>query len=346
MIEQIDPIQLPDNFTIPVIDVRSPSEFVYGHIPCAISIPLFDDEERALVGTRYHNSGKDAGFMLGLEIAGPKLGGYVKKLHSVVPVHSPIIVYCWRGGMRSNSMAWLFSQAGYDVQVIKGGYKAFRSYIREEISTKYEFTVIGGMTGSGKTEVLSRLKQLGHQVIDLEALACHKGSVFGHLGQQEQPNNEWFEILIWDELRKLDPSKPVFIEDESRSIGKVSLPEPFFMKLQHSPICVLQVDVSSRINRLVEDYGNFPCEVLIDDIDKLKKYLGGEMHAKVVTAVMTGDLHSAVGMLLSYYDKKYSESVVRHRIDNSKVRSVECSGDINSIVDKLLENTGAVNQLS
>lgn len=335
MLQIIETNHLYDYPGVPVIDVRSPSEYDAGHIPSAVNIPLFDDEERALVGTRYHKAGKDAGFMLGLEIAGPKLADYLKRLHSNVPVHSPVIVYCWRGGMRSNSMAWLFSQAGHRVKVLRGGYKAFKGYIREQISTGYKLLVIGGMTGSGKTEILDRLKQLGHQVLDLEALACHKGSVFGHLGQHEQPDNEWFEIMMWEALRSFDRSQPVFIEDESRSIGKVSLPEPFFIKLQQSPILIIQVDIKARISRLVNEYGCFPKEVLIEDIDKLKKYLGGETHTKVVDAVQTGDLQNAVEMLLTYYDKKYNESVNRYRKPET-LRFINASGDIRSVTQKLL----------
>ncbi|MGE5317428.1 MAG: tRNA 2-selenouridine(34) synthase MnmH [Chloroflexota bacterium] len=313
MIEIIDIEQLYDFEGLPLIDVRSPSEYALAHIPGAVNIPLFDDEERARVGTRYHNSGKDAGFMLGLEIAGPKLAGYLKKLNSLFPVKSPLVIYCWRGGMRSGAMGWLFAQAGHDVYVINGGYKAFRGYIREKIATAWDYIVIGGMTGSGKTEYLKKKKEEGCQVIDLEELACHKGSVFGHLGQQEQPNNEWFENILWEALRKMDPAKPVYLEDESRSIGRVSLSESFYMKMQHSPLVMLEVDMEERISRLVNDYGAFPQDELILNINKLEKYIGLEANKRAVEAVSSGDLATAVRILLNYYDKKYKESVVRYR---------------------------------
>lgn len=313
MIEIIDIERLYDFEDLPLIDVRSPSEYALASIPGAVNIPLFDDDERARVGTRYHNAGKEAGFMLGLEIAGPKLAGYVKTLNSMFPVRSPLIVYCWRGGMRSNAMGWLFSQAGHNVYIINGGYKAFRGYIRNMISNHWDFTVIGGMTGSGKTEYLKKLKESGHQVLDLEELACHKGSVFGHLGQASQPNNEWFENMLWENLRKMDPLKPVYIEDESRSIGRVSLPEPFYLKMQHSRIILLDTDIEERVERLVEEYGGFKTEDLVFNINKLEKYLGSEIHAKAVEAVNSGDLRTAVRLLLQYYDKKYKDSLTRYR---------------------------------
>lgn len=313
MSEIIHISQLYKHPGLPVIDVRSPAEYEIAHIPGAVNIPLFDNEERARVGTRYAQAGKEAGFLLGLEIAGPKLAGYVKKLNSLFPVHSPLVIYCWRGGMRSNAMAWLFSQAGHEVKLISGGYKAYRGYIREQITTGWDFRVIGGMTGSGKTEVLGHIRNLGYQVLDLEDLASHKGSVFGHLGQGDQPNNEWFENQLWERLRQLDASIPVFVEDESRSIGKVSMPEPFYMKLQQSRLYLLEVDFEDRVHRLVEEYGLFPKKELKENIDKLLGYLGSEAHKKTIALIEEGHLDQAAGLLLKYYDKKYRESIVRYR---------------------------------
>lgn len=311
MVQSIEASQLLSFQDTPVIDVRTPSEFAIGHIPGAVNIPLFEDSERALVGTRYHNSGKEAGFLLGLELIGPKMAGFVKKLNSLFHVHSTLILYCWRGGMRSNAMAWLFNQAGHECMVIKGGYKAFRSFIRHQITDEWNYRIVGGMTGSGKTETLKYLSENEIQVIDLEALASHKGSVFGHLGQKEQPTNETFENQLWHELSKMDPDNPVYLEDESRSIGKVSLPEPFYRKMQVSPMFLLELSIDDRIQRLVKEYGTFSKEELIENITKLSKYIGGDIINQSVSAVFNDNNELAARLLLPYYDKKYKESIAR-----------------------------------
>lgn len=311
MIKYIKAAEIIDFPSLPVIDVRTPAEYAIGHIPGAVNLPIFSDKEREAVGTRYHNAGKDAGFLLGLELVGPKLAGFVKKLNALSPSHSPVILYCWRGGMRSESMAWLFEHAGRDTFVINGGYKAFRSYIREVISTRYNFIVVGGMTGAGKTEYLHELRLKGEQVIDLEGLANHKGSVFGHMGLGEQPTNETFENMLWHELQQMDPDRVIYIEDESRSIGKVSIPEEFYRKMLDSPLQMLDTRVDVRVERLLREYGSFDKELLISNIDKLSKYIGGENHARAVEAVESGKLELAVRILLTYYDKKYSAAISR-----------------------------------
>lgn len=304
--------QLYDYPGAPVVDVRSPAEYKIGHIPGAINLPLFDDEERAKVGTRFNHGGQDAGFMLGLEIAGPKIASFVKRINGQFPAHCPLIFYCWRGGMRSNSMAWLFDQAGHPVYIIKGGYKAFRSYIRVHTVMNRQYRIIGGMTGSGKTEILHYLKKMGEQVIDLEGLACHKGSVFGHLGQLEQPSNEEFENNLWEEVRVLNPRKPIYIEDESRSIGRVSLPEPLFQIMQHSTMYQVKVDLQVRIKRLKAEYGVFSSEELIRAISRLMKYMGGDVCQEAIKAVTERNLELAIEKVLLYYDKKYKQALQRY----------------------------------
>ncbi|MFA6951200.1 MAG: tRNA 2-selenouridine(34) synthase MnmH [Lentimicrobiaceae bacterium] len=308
----IDISQLYDYPGTPVIDVRSPAEYSIGHIPGAINLPLFDDDERAKVGTRFNHGGQDAGFLLGLEIVGPKMASFVKRIKGLFPAHSPLIFYCWRGGMRSNSMAWLFDQAGHPVYVIKGGYKAFRSYIRVNTINNRQFRIVGGMTGSGKTEILCYLKQMGEQVIDLEGLARHKGSVFGHLGQLEQPSNEEFENNLWEEIRVFNPRRPIYIEDESRSIGKVSLPEPLYQTMQHSTMYLVKVNLKVRIGRLKAEYGGFSSEELMDAMSKLMKYMGGDICQEAIKAVTDHNLDLAIEKVLSYYDKKYNQALQRY----------------------------------
>lgn len=345
MVKSIEAGQLLYLQGTPVIDVRTPSEFAIGHIPGAVNIPLFEDDERALVGTRYHNSGKEAGFLLGLELIGPKMAGFVKKLNSLFHVHSPLILYCWRGGMRSNAMAWLFNQAGHECMVIEGGYKAFRSFIRHQITNEWNYRIIGGMTGCGKTETIKYLSEDGIQVIDLEALASHKGSVFGHLGQKEQPTNETFENQLWQELSKMDPSKPVYLEDESRSIGKVSLPEPFYRKMQVSPMFLLELSIEDRIQRLVNEYGTFSKEQLIENISKLSKYIGGDIINNSVSAVMNDNNELATQLLLPYYDKKYKESITRVS-ERVIIPIKECSIDSRLNSELLLSKIREINNFT
>lgn len=309
MIKQIEPTALYNCPSHIIVDVRSPSEFQTGHIENAINLPLFDDTERATVGTIYTKSGREAGLFSGLEIVGPKLSWFVKRIKALNPQHKPLIIYCWRGGMRSNSMAWLLVQAGHKVKVLKGGYKAFRSYIREDALKHGTFIVIGGMTGSGKTDTLTRLKEMGEQTIDLEALANHKGSVFGHLGQKTQPANEQFENNLWEQVRLVDDTRPVYIEDESRSIGKVSIPDPFYSKMQQSKMYMLKVNYADRIERLVKEYGCFSKEELEEDIIRLSKFTGEEMCRNATKAIKANHLDEAVDLILHYYDKKYLQCI-------------------------------------
>jgi len=295
---------LQQAFGYPVFDVRSPSEFRQGHIPGAINLPLFDDEERRKVGILYKNSGRDASVLLGLDFVGPKMSGFIKQVRK--SVHgSDILLHCWRGGMRSSGMGWLMEMAGYDVRILKGGYKTYRAHIRQSIGQGFQFVVIGGKTGSGKTEILNFLEKEGEQVLDLEKIAHHKGSAFGHLGQEVQPTNEQFENDLFANLHQLNPDKPVWMEDESRSIGTVSLPDPFIRKMKTSPLIFIDVDKAQRIERLVKEYSTFEAEMLNSAVNRIAQRLGGLNAGLIIAAIGNNDLKKACGMLLVYYDKQY-----------------------------------------
>ncbi|MFH1120980.1 MAG: tRNA 2-selenouridine(34) synthase MnmH [Bacteroidota bacterium] len=322
----IQPVKANEIFSLKsatlLVDVRSPAEFLQGHIPGAVNIPLFTDSERAEVGTRYKQAGRDAALLVGLDYVGSRMSGFVKKLHALCRGRSrEVAVYCWRGGMRSASMAWLFSTAGYKVYLPEGGYKAYRSYIREISGKGVPMIVIGGMTGSGKTEILYELRKLGEQVIDLENLASNKGSVFGYLGQPEQPTNEQFENSLSDAWFSLDPSRPVWIEDESRSVGAVSLPGPFFENMKLQTMVLLQVPVEKRVERLMAEYAGFEKSSLTDALMKIAQPLGGQGVSGAVKSIEEGDFAPAIRLVLGYYDKMYRKALTK--FSNRKIIRVE-----------------------
>ena len=290
--------------SIPVIDVRSPSEFNSGHIPGAINMPLFDDQERASVGTKYKKEGRIPAILEGLKLTGP---GMASKLEWALKnmKEGKLVIYCWRGGMRSEAMAWLFSLGGIETEVLEGGYKAYRQYILERISEKRKMIVLGGLTGSSKTHILRYIKGLGHQVIDLEGLANHKGSAFGSLGQLPQPTTEHFSNILFDEISQINPALPFWVEDESRNIGSVFMPDSFYENMQDTPAIILNMDVKTRLPRLIEEYSTYSAEALKASIMKISKRLGGDKTKDAIHSVESGDIAKAIEISLYYYDKAY-----------------------------------------
>jgi tRNA 2-selenouridine synthase len=294
--------------TFPVIDVRSPLEFKAGHFPGAINIPIFDDDERAIVGTVYKKEGRNPAILEGLKLTGPTMH---KKLEQALNLATDgkLLVHCWRGGMRSEAMAWLFSLGGIETFVLEGGYKSYRHYILEQLTEKRKIIVLGGMTGSSKTHILNYIKEIGHQVIDLEGLACHKGSAFGSLGQPPQPSTEQFVNDLYARWRKLKPDAPVWLEDESRNIGTVFMPDSFYGNMQESSTVVLKMDIKTRLPRLMEEYSVFSPGSLRESIMKISKRLGGDNTRDAILAVDSGDIAKAIGISLIYYDKAYQYSL-------------------------------------
>ncbi len=293
---------------LPVIDVRSPKEFAQGHLPGAFSMPLFSDEERARVGTAYTRSGNRKAMLTGLELVGPKLKDFVIHAGKIAP-DGEVLVHCWRGGMRSEAMAWLLNFSGMSVSVLAGGYKAYRKYIRESFEKGPEIKVLGGMTGSGKTDMLNRMALDGNQVIDLERLANHKGSAFGALGQADQPTTEQFENDLAGLWLSMDPSRPVWVEDESTNIGKVVIPDVFFKKMRSSELHLLDVPFETRVRRLLKEYGDFDKEVLLSVIRHISRRMGGSLANKASEALLDGDIQLAVEIVLNYYDRTYQYSL-------------------------------------
>jgi tRNA 2-selenouridine synthase len=310
--------------SLPVIDVRSPSEFEAGHIPGALNIPIFSDRERELVGTKYKKEGQIPAILEGLRLTGPQMAA---KLEQALKVSEgkKLLVHCWRGGMRSEAMAWLFSLGGIDTVVLEGGYKAYRSHILTSLSEKQKMFILGGLTGSSKTHIIRHLRTLGEQVIDLEGLANHKGSAFGALGEAPQPSTEHFANLLFKEWNSLSHDIPYWVEDESRNIGTVFLPELFYNNMQSAPTIVLMMSPQLRLPRLITEYSAFPPEALIASIMKISKRLGGDNTHEAVKAVETGDIGKAIEIVLVYYDKTYLYSI--RRKGNGKIIFVETDTD-------------------
>lgn len=297
----------------PIFDVRAPLEYEQGHIPGAISFPLFTNEERALVGTCYKKQGKFAAIELGVKLVGPKLFDMLQEAKKHIAFQDPVRVYCWRGGMRSGFVSWFLGMNGYKPVTLQKGYKAFRRFVQSSFLKSYQFEVIGGFTGSGKTELLDVLKEKGHQVLDLEAYAKHRGSAFGLAPQDKQPSNEQFENILGIELLKLDINKPIYVEDESRQIGSVVIPQLLFETIKKAPLLFVDVPQEERVEHILKLYGSFPKEHLQACCEKLTKRLGLERTKEALQFIKEGNLAQAVRLLLVYYDATYTYSLGRHK---------------------------------
>ncbi|AFK02956.1 tRNA 2-selenouridine synthase [Emticicia oligotrophica DSM 17448] len=319
--------------TLPIIDVRSPGEFERGHIVEAVNIPLFENHERAEVGTRYKKVGKESAFLLGLDIVGPKLSGFVKKSRKVAP-NGEVLVHCWRGGMRSGSFATLLASAGMQVYTLIGGYKRYRTYALEKLSQPFDLIVLGGKTGSGKTEILYELAKKGEQIIDLEGLAHHKGSSFGMIGQKPQPTTEQFENELFTHVSQLDPSRRIWIEDESRNIGCCNVPDPLWQLMRTSRVAFIDVSKEIRIKRLVQEYAQFSTNDLKAATDRILKHLGGQNHKAAVDALEKSDFELGVDIALNYYDKTYLHGLSKR--EPSKVTTISITENNPSVAAQLL----------
>lgn len=288
-----------------LIDVRTPAEFEKGHIPGAKNLPLFSDEERVVVGTIYKQIGRQPAILKGLEITGPKMKEFVKQAESLSGSSNKLFLYCWRGGMRSGSVAWLLNMYGFEVYTLKRGYKAFRNYVLQSFHHKKDVLILGGKTGSGKTIILHELAKSGQQVLDLEGLAHHKGSAFGTIGESESCSQEHFENKLAMEWIKMDPQKSVWLEDESRSIGKKIIPESVWNQMREAHVINLDMPFETRLQHVMKIYGEFPVPELIASVEKIQKRLGGLAYKQVMEYLNNDVLYEAAGILLIYYDKTY-----------------------------------------
>jgi len=340
---------------VPVIDVRSPGEYNHAHIPGACNLPLFTDNERKIVGTAYKQESREAAIKIGLDFFGPKMRKMVEEAASIVQSwhvevndlgvkaqnQKNLLIYCWRGGMRSAGVAWLMDLYGFKVYTLTGGYKKFRNYVLETFKLPFQFNIIGGYTGSGKTEILKALEKQRQAVIDLEEIARHKGSAFGNIGFEKQPTQEMFDNVLALELQKKlvinkrsnlyekdtmnhDPLTTIWIEDESQRIGDVNIPHELWKTMRQSPVYFLDIPFEKRLNHIVKEYGGLDKEKLILSIVRIEKRLGGLETKNAINFLLEDNTIECFRILLKYYDKWYLKSLHNRENLNSLLVHIFC----------------------
>lgn len=306
----------------PILDVRSPGEYAQGHIPGAISFPLFSDEERAKVGICYKHQGRDAAVELGFDLAGPKFGDFVRQAQTLAP-EKQVRLHCWRGGMRSGAVAWVLELAGFDVATLTGGYKGFRRWGRQQLSQPWRLQVLGGMTGTAKTQILHALAHLGEQVLDLEGLASHRGSSYGGLGLPPQPSTEHFENLIFTQLAQFDPTRLTWVEAESRRVGNCRIPDELFNQMDQAPTLAICRSLDERLDLLVDIYAQADPEELVVATERIRRRLGGQRTQEAVALIRQKDFRPAFALLLTYYDSAYQHDLNRRQ---NQIPQIEVTG--------------------
>ena len=298
-----------------IIDVRSPAEFAEDHIPGAISAPVLDDAERAEVGTLYKQVSPFDAKKTGAALVARNISQHIQQLFKDKPNSWHPLVYCWRGGKRSGAMAHILREIGWNAGTLEGGYKAYRRYVVSQLQTlpaSLDFVVVHGPTGSGKSRLLGALKRAGAQVLDLEDLAAHRGSVLGNLPDRRQPSQKMFESLLLQELSTLQSEKPVFVEGESKKIGELQVPDALMERMRASPCILLETELETRVDLLLEEYPHFlnDKKALHAQLDCLLALHGRE---RIAEWKSIGDWRELVRRLLvEHYDPAYQRSSMRN----------------------------------
>jgi tRNA 2-selenouridine synthase len=314
-----------------VFDVRSEGEYAQAHIPGAHSLPLFTDEERKVVGTAYKQQGRQPAIKIGLDYYGGKMRKMVEEVEDVLQSSKKkgakednvVLVHCWRGGMRSAGVAWLLDLYGFKVYTLAGGYKAFRGWVLGQFEKQYPIRILGGYTGSGKTIVLHEIAKRQH-VIDLEGIAHHKGSAFGALGQPPQPRPEMFENVLALQLHAVPEGEPIWVEDESRRIGDINLPQQLWNNMRQAPLYFLDIPFEARLDYLVEEYGKHKQEALINSIVRIQKRLGGQNTKNAIGYLLEKNIKECFRILLAYYDKFYSHGLQDREGPGQLLTTIKC----------------------
>jgi len=294
------------------VDVRSPGEFAKGHWPGAINIPLFSDEERAAVGTSYKQEGRLSAIHLGLSITGPKLAHHAAELDKLRSGGNPRL-YCWRGGMRSASMAWLAQQIDLQPALLEGGYKTYRQWVQQQFTRPWPIRVMGGRTGTGKTDLLLALERRGVAIVDLEGLAHHRGSSFGGLGLPPQPSTEHYENRLAEVLEghRAGEAQAIWLEAESIQVGRCRIPKPLFEQMQTAPVLEIQRSLEERVNQLVNVYGDQGGDALAEATQRISRRLGPQRTKQALDAISRSDWAEACRATLDYYDRCYDRELER-----------------------------------
>jgi tRNA 2-selenouridine synthase len=349
--------------THPILDVRSPGEYLHAHIPGALSLPLFTDEERKVVGTAYKQESRKTAIKIGLDYFGVKMRKMVDEVEGIMASisnenmktnatattpGSGILVHCWRGGMRSAGVAWLLDLYGFKVYTLVGGYKTYRQWARSQFEKPYHFNILGGYTGSGKTLVLHELKRMGKAVIDLEGLANHKGSAFGAFGEKPQPSQEMFENLLAADLFAItlqpDIEHPevaanniIYLEDESQRIGLINIPTELWNTMRNSQVSFFDIPFEERLDYLTEEYGKFEKEKLVNAIIRIQKRLGGLETKTAINYLLENDHKECFRILLKYYDKWYGKALLNRENLTALLNKIACPNvDVKTITNLLM----------
>jgi tRNA 2-selenouridine synthase len=297
-----------------LLDVRTPSEFEQGHIPEAQNLPLFTDQERVDVGTLYKKVGRQQSVQHGLELVGPRLAGLADQLIAAfarAPEH-PLRLHCWRGGLRSSSLAWLASTLEIPVLQLKGGYKAYRRWVLASMEKPWPLRLLAGRTGTGKTALLLALADRGVAVVDLEGLAHHRGSSFGGLGQPAQPSVEHYENRLAEALRRSATAAEIWLEAESAQVGRCRIPRGLWSQMKAAPALEVRRPLDERLRHLVEIYGPYDPEALVEATLRISKRLGPQRTAAAVEAIRQGEMARACAEMLDYYDRCYDRETAAH----------------------------------
>jgi tRNA 2-selenouridine synthase len=306
-----------------VIDARSEGEFAEDHLPGAINWPSLNNEERKLVGTLYTQVSPFEAQKRGAALVAANIARHIEREVIDKPRQWTPLIYCWRGGKRSNSLALVLGQIGFKVEVLEGGYKAFRGAVLQtlpDLARRLNYRVVCGPTGSGKTRLLEALAEAGAQVLDLEALASHRSSVLGNIPGLPQPGQKHFETLIWNALRGMDPAREVFVESESKKVGNLSVPDALMEVVRNSPCVRLELSHDERVALLMEDYAFFVRDgaLLCDRLDALTTLRGKAVVAGWKDKVQAGQMADVVRDLLDvHYDPGYASSTARNFVQFS-----------------------------
>lgn len=310
-----------------IIDVRTPAEFAEDHIPGAINCPVLSNEERIIVGTLYKQVSPFEAKKVGAALIAKRIASYIEEQFKEKPKNWHPLIYCWRGGKRSGSMTYILRQIGWNAQILDGGYKSYRREVVSQLNSLpqlFQYQVVTGQTGSAKSRVLEQLTQMGAQVLDLEQLANHKGSVLGNIPNSPQPSQKMFESRLLMQLQRFDPASPVYVEAESRKIGSLHVPDTLLEHMRQSPCIRIDATLEARVAYLIEDYAYFiqDPDNLIRTIDYLKELHSKETLSDWKAMIQAKEWHPLVTELLEkHYDALYRRSQNSNYVNYDKAHT-------------------------